>query len=153
MASGGFIPARSILASFDRATELSDVSFNDFTLSCNLLTTLQLLGLVTGSLLGFVAEADTCNSARQRKGDNVTMVSTQNAAALSPDILWQRLGLSLSEKPQGKEGLLAITDRILCMSVNTWDQGFMHKLYSGTNPVGVISELILAVLNANVSWI
>jgi len=35
-------------------------------------------------------------------------------------------------------------------SVNTWDQGFVHKLSKSTNPVGVVSELILAVLNVNV---
>lgn len=44
-----------------------------------------------------------------------------------------------------------LVDRILRYSVNTWDQGFMHKLSGSTNAVGVVSELILAVLNANVS--
>jgi glutamate decarboxylase len=75
----------------------------------------------------------------------------QAAAVISPDTVSQRLCLQLEEKPQGKDGLLEFTNRLLDLSINTWDQGFMHKLYSGTNPVGVISELILAVLNTNVS--
>lgn len=52
---------------------------------------------------------------------------------------------------KGKEGLLATVEQVLKYSVNTWDQGFLDKLYASTNAVGVISELILAVLNTNVS--
>ena len=44
-----------------------------------------------------------------------------------------------------------ILKKILQYSVNTWHQGFLHKLYASTNPIGVVSELILAVLNTNVS--
>ncbi|PVH95142.1 putative glutamate decarboxylase [Periconia macrospinosa] len=118
--------------SLDRHTELSN-----------------LLELVTGSLLEHVAEADAANAARQSGRRNGIIPNNQAAALLPPEIVSQRLGLSLSEKPQGKNGLVELTDRLLRLSVNTWDQGFMHKLYSGTNPVGVISELILAVLNTN----
>ena len=50
----------------------------------------------------------------------------------------------------GKAGLLDLVERTLQYSVNTWDQGFMDKLYASTNPVGVISELVLGVLNTNV---
>jgi len=35
-------------------------------------------------------------------------------------------------------------------SVNTWDQGFLDKLYASTDAPGVVSELVLAVLNTNV---
>lgn len=52
---------------------------------------------------------------------------------------------------RGKEGLLEVVDKVLKYSVNTWDQGFLDKLYASTNAVGVISELLLAVLNTNVS--
>lgn len=34
-------------------------------------------------------------------------------------------------------------------SVNSWNPRFMDKLYAGTNPIGVISEFLLAVLNGN----
>lgn len=104
-----------------------------------------------GALLEHVAEADACNDARLMGKHKAKVHNAQAAALLPPEIVSQRLGLRLAEKPQGKDGLLDLLERILPMSVNTWDQGFMHKLYSGTNPVGVISELILAVLNTNVS--
>jgi glutamate decarboxylase len=34
-------------------------------------------------------------------------------------------------------------------SVNSWNPRFMDKLYAGTNPIGVVSELLLAVMNSN----
>ncbi|CAG8696015.1 7549_t:CDS:2 [Gigaspora margarita] len=34
-------------------------------------------------------------------------------------------------------------------NVNTWHPGFMGKLYAGTNPVGIISEMLITLLNAN----
>jgi len=51
---------------------------------------------------------------------------------------------------KGKEGLLQLVQDVLKYSVNTWHQGFLDKLYSSTNAPGVISELVLAVLNTNV---
>ncbi|KAJ4422643.1 Glutamate decarboxylase 2, partial [Gnomoniopsis sp. IMI 355080] len=39
---------------------------------------------------------------------------------------------------------------LLTHSVNTWDQGFLDKLYSAPSPVGLASELLLAALNTNV---
>lgn len=38
----------------------------------------------------------------------------------------------------------------LQFSVNSWNPRFMDKLYAGTNPIGVISELLIATLNSNV---
>lgn len=61
------------------------------------------------------------------------------------------LDLQLFDDGKGKTGLLHVLDRILRYSVNTWDQGFMDKLFSSTNPIGVVSEYILAILNTNVS--
>lgn len=43
-----------------------------------------------------------------------------------------------------------VISQILNYSVNTWDQGFMDKLYSSTNAVGVVAEMLLSVLNTNV---
>ena len=36
---------------------------------------------------------------------------------------------------KGKEGLLATVEQVLKYSVNTWDQGFLDKLYASTNSV------------------
>ena len=66
-----------------------------------------------------------------------------------PHKLEQLLGFQLPDTGLGQDGLLKSVKDILQYSVNTWDQGFMDKLYSSTNAVGVASELLLAVLNTN----
>lgn len=54
----------------------------------------------------------------------------------TPQELVQALKFSLPEgEGQGKEGLLRVMQDVLRYSVNTWDQGFMDKLYSSTNAV------------------
>ncbi|KAH9905959.1 PLP-dependent transferase [Xylariomycetidae sp. FL2044] len=68
-----------------------------------------------------------------------------------PSQLVEKLRFSLPEQGgRGKDGLLETVRDVLRYSVNTWDQGFMDKLYSSTNAVGVVSELLLSVLNTNV---
>ncbi|KAK4231960.1 putative glutamate decarboxylase [Podospora fimiseda] len=66
-----------------------------------------------------------------------------------PKQLLQLLSFSLPTKGLGEDGLLQTIQNVLSHSVNTWDQGFMDKLYASTTPVGVISELLLSVLNTN----
>ncbi|RFU78274.1 glutamate decarboxylase [Trichoderma arundinaceum] len=66
-----------------------------------------------------------------------------------PSDLVPRLKFLLPEEGLGKDGLLQGIDKLLRYSVNTWDQGFMDKLYSSNTPVGVIADLILSVLNTN----
>lgn len=66
-----------------------------------------------------------------------------------PADLVSRLKMTLPEEGKGKEGLLESIAKILKYSVNTWDQGFMDKLFSTNTPVGVISDLVLSVLNTN----
>ncbi|KAL7273820.1 Glutamate decarboxylase 2 [Rhizina undulata] len=51
---------------------------------------------------------------------------------------------------RGKDGLEAVLEKVLRYSVNTWNPGFMDKLYASTDPIGIASELVLAVLNTNV---
>ncbi|PVH73734.1 glutamate decarboxylase-like protein-like protein 1 [Cadophora sp. DSE1049] len=67
-----------------------------------------------------------------------------------PEKLAQLMSVDLPGNGKGKEGLLAAVEKVLQYSVNTWDQGFLDKLYASTNAVGVISELLLAALNTNV---
>lgn len=50
---------------------------------------------------------------------------------------------------QGFEGLKISMDWILENSVATWHPAFLEKLYAGTNPVGVVSDMLLSVLNTN----
>lgn len=54
-----------------------------------------------------------------------------------------------TDEGQGLQGLLRSTDLLLQHSVVTWHSAFLEKLYAGTNPVGVASDLLLSVLNTN----
>lgn len=67
-----------------------------------------------------------------------------------PKKLQSLFELSLPDSGQGKDGLLKTIETVLQYSVNTWDQGFLDKLYASTNAVGVVSEVLLATLNTNV---
>lgn len=40
-------------------------------------------------------------------------------------------------------------DNVLKYSVNTWSAGFLDKLYASNNPIGVVGDIILSVLNTN----
>ncbi|KAF7727604.1 hypothetical protein EC973_007365 [Apophysomyces ossiformis] len=59
------------------------------------------------------------------------------------------MDLSLPVQGCGVEPTFELIKSTLRYSVNSWNPRFMDKLYAGTNPIGVISELVLAVLNSN----
>jgi glutamate decarboxylase len=85
----------------------------------------------------------------------------------SPQELYKAMDFSLPRVGAGMEGnvehAISLTKILIHMSkgtfelikstleysVNSWNPRFMDKLYAGTNPIGVISELLLAVLNSN----
>ena len=67
-----------------------------------------------------------------------------------PKKLDSLFSLDLPSQGTGKDGLLDVVQRTLQYSVNTWDQGFLDKLYGSTTAVGVVAELVLAALNTNV---
>jgi glutamate decarboxylase len=48
--------------------------------------------------------------------------------------------LTINEDAGGKDDLMSVVDSILKYSVNTWDQGFLDKLYASTNAVS--SDLV-----------
>jgi glutamate decarboxylase len=52
-----------------------------------------------------------------------------------PADLAAKLKLVLPEEGEGQDGLLNMVDKILQYSVNTWDQGFLDKLYASNTPV------------------
>ena len=41
---------------------------------------------------------------------------------------------------------MPLLQNTLRYSVDTWNSGFMDKLYAGTNPVGIITEILTALL-------
>lgn len=67
-----------------------------------------------------------------------------------PQKLDSLFSLDLPATPGGKDQLLSAVRGVLAYSVNTWDQGFLDKLYGATNAPGVAAELVLAALNTNV---
>lgn len=60
------------------------------------------------------------------------------------------MDLNLPQTGLGQAGFLKQVEQILQYSVNTWDRGFMSKLYASTDAPGLAAELILATLNTNV---
>lgn len=52
-----------------------------------------------------------------------------------PENLMKLITFDLPENGTGKDGLLETIEQVLKYSVNTWDQGFMDKLYASTNAV------------------
>lgn len=52
-----------------------------------------------------------------------------------------------SVSPTGE--ILGVFEKVLDNSITTWHPGFMDKLYVGTNPVGILSDLLLSILNTN----
>lgn len=52
-----------------------------------------------------------------------------------PEKLISLLNFDLPANGKGKEGLLNTVEQVLKYSVNTWDQGFLDKLYASTNAV------------------
>ncbi|KZZ98917.1 Pyridoxal phosphate-dependent decarboxylase [Moelleriella libera RCEF 2490] len=146
---GATTPAAAPAAqtSLDRAHELED-----------------LLDAVKALVVPFVRDADAEAAVKPlgRLADNTTTTGTTSsspgggsrrnvlAEPLSPQQLLQRYDFSLpAGQGRGREGLLRAVDELLRYSVNTWDQGYMDKLPATTNAVGVVSELVLGVLNTN----
>jgi glutamate/tyrosine decarboxylase-like PLP-dependent enzyme len=66
-----------------------------------------------------------------------------------PQKLTSLLDVSLPDEGTGKDGLLQAVQKVLQYSVNTWDQGFLDKLYAATTPVGLAADLLLSALNSN----
>ncbi|KAG5930348.1 L-aspartate decarboxylase dtxS4 [Claviceps africana] len=127
------------VSSLDRAGELED-----------------LLEAVQALVVPFVRAADleaaVKPSGHLRPGTQWTR-TRQNVLVdeQSPQKVLESMQFSLPEGPgRGRQGLLDTIETVLRHSVNTWDQGFLDKLTASTNPVGVISEIVLGVLNTNV---
>ncbi|KAK3376653.1 pyridoxal phosphate-dependent transferase [Lasiosphaeria ovina] len=113
----------------------------------------HLIDAVKALIIPFVREAD---EAAQYKAAGHLVANSQGVTrnvlvrSRTPEDLAKQLSLSLPEgEGRGEDGLLQAIKDVLEHSVNTWDQGFLDKLYASTNAVGVVSELLLSVLNTN----
>lgn len=45
--------------------------------------------------------------------------------------------------------LFRVIDKVFDYSVNTWNAGFLDKLYASNNPIGVVGDVVLSMLNTN----
>lgn len=111
---------------------------------------MQLLDAVQPLLVDFIAKADRAGS--QSRVGGLAPTSSQNFLLdhVEPRELQRTVLQDLPKIGKGQAGVVEILQHILRYSTNTWHQGFMDKLYGSTNPVGVATELILAVLHTNV---
>ncbi|AEO59915.1 hypothetical protein MYCTH_2308594 [Thermothelomyces thermophilus ATCC 42464] len=114
----------------------------------------HLIDAVKALIVPFVREADEAvpsRAAGELLPDSQGVVQNALVKTRRPEDLVKELALNLPKgEGLGEEGLLQTMRDVLKYSVNTWDQGFMDKLYASTNPVGVASELLLGALNTNV---
>ncbi|KAF2000405.1 glutamate decarboxylase-like protein 1 [Amniculicola lignicola CBS 123094] len=138
MATTGTVPQNGDEAPLNRADEVK-----------------ELLDAVQQLIIPFIRSADE-DAATEHTGHGLAVPGEGPRTALvehhPPQKLQSLLNLKVPEKIEGGEGkerLLEVVKDVLKYSVNTWDQGFMDKLYASTNAVGVVSELLLAVLNTN----
>lgn len=112
----------------------------------------DLIGAVRGLIVPFIKAADDAASERATGNmvpDKTGRVNNVLVDFNKPQELAAKMKFSLPNQGQGKEGLLEVIQQVLQYSVNTWDQGFLDKLYASTNAVGVVSDMVLSVLNTN----
>lgn len=106
----------------------------------------QLLKLVLPKILEYVAKADPNSDLYQSN----SLGTYHEPSELKEKLLTHHDRLDatgIKDAPLGE--LEDVIDKVLNLSVNTWNPGFMDKLYASNNPIGVISDLILSVLNTN----
>ncbi|KAK0611587.1 pyridoxal phosphate-dependent transferase [Immersiella caudata] len=105
----------------------------------------KLIDAVKALVVPFIRAADEAAPLKALGTTSNVLVTSRR-----PEELVKQLAFSLPEgQGRGENGLLETIQNVLAYSVNTWDQGFMDKLYASTNAVGVVSELLLGVLNTN----
>lgn len=106
-------------------------------------------------MVPFVKDADDAFPERAQGGPAGAStadlpVRTALVESLTPQEVVPRLNLTLPQgNGGGRDAALSLIQRVLELSVNTWDQGFLDKLYASTTPIGVAAELLLSVLNTN----
>lgn len=92
-------------------------------------------------LIPFIRRADddaaTKPTGRSLQVDGANGPRTALVDLLPPHKLEPLLALDLTDGGVGKDGVLQLVERVLQYSVNTWDQGFLDKLYASTNAVSI----------------
>ncbi|KAL9133917.1 MAG: hypothetical protein Q9175_004909, partial [Cornicularia normoerica] len=113
----------------------------------------NLLNAVQDLLIPFIRSADE-DASTKNIGHGLSVEGGGPRTALvehhKPHKLSRLMQLNLPQTGLAQAGFLEQLEQILQYSVNTWDRGFMSKLYASTDAPGLAAELILATLNTNV---
>lgn len=104
----------------------------------------QLLSLIHPRIVDYVASAD----ANSEKFQANSLGSFHEPLELKK-IFTSEEGIFERGLKNDHDLLFHHIDNVLKYSVNTWNPGFLDKLYASNNPIGVISDIILSVLNTN----
>ena len=107
-----------------------------------------------GLVINFIQSADDNAPSSQSQINDLQRPDDGRKSAIveqhTPKQLQRRLDFSLPDQGQGRHGLVSTAENILRYSVNTWNQGFLDKLYASPAPVGLAADLLLTTLNTNV---
>jgi glutamate decarboxylase len=102
------------------------------------LTYYKLLTAVKSLIIPFIRSADE-DAATKNTGNGLPIPGGGFRTSLvehhKPEKLVKLMDFDLPSNGKGKEGLLHTVEQLLKYSVNTWDQGFLDKLYASTNAV------------------
>jgi glutamate decarboxylase len=146
------LPVRNGQKPLNRADEVDDVriihhsipvTFQSLASHCTarfgyITDIFQLLNAVQKLIIPFIRNADDDASVKHTghglalEGGGPRTVLLQHH---KPEKLVKLLNFQLPENGGGKDALLEMVEKVLKYSVNTWDQGFLDKLYASTNAV------------------
>ena len=101
--------------------------------------------------MSFVRDADDDERVKHT-GEGLAKLGSRRTVLLEshpPPELEGILNVAAPSLGEGSAGLLKAIQRTLHYSVNTWDRGFLDKLYASTDAPGLAAELVLATLNTN----
>jgi glutamate decarboxylase len=102
------------------------------------LTRYKLLKAVQSLIIPFIRSADE-DAATKHTGYGLAIPGGSPRTCLvehhKPEKLVKLMNFDLPSNGKGKDGLLHTVEQLLKYSVNTWDQGFLDKLYASTNAV------------------
>lgn len=124
-------------------------------LKCSRLTQRQLLKAVQSLIIPFIKSADE-DAETKHTGHGLAVQGGGPRSVLiehhKPAKLASLMNFDLPGAGKGKDGLLQTVEQVLKYSVNTWDQGFLDKLYASTNPVRVLLPVTRSGMLNYLGW-
>lgn len=104
----------------------------------------ELIKLIHPRIVEYVASADPTSSRYV-----ATSLGTYHEPRKLKQVFSAQDPLFETGLKHDQAALFKYIDNVLHYSVNTWNPGFLDKLYASNNPIGVISDIVLSVLNTN----